>query len=82
MEKMILEHIEKRDIPSEWIKYFDDFLSSTYRITIEPETMRHVASEIGTNKSWRDMPLFGMWKERDDMTDPAGFVRQLRKPRF
>jgi antitoxin (DNA-binding transcriptional repressor) of toxin-antitoxin stability system len=24
---------------------------------------------------------FGMWKDRKDLTDPAGYVRALRKPR-
>ena len=30
----------------------------------------------------RDLPMIGMWKDRDDMSDPAAFVRGLRKPRF
>ncbi len=25
--------------------------------------------------------VFGMWKDRKDVTDPAGYVRELRKPR-
>ncbi len=82
MEKMILEHVRKRDIPAEWAKYLKDVLSSTYRITIEPEAKQDVISESGTDKSWGDMPLSGMWKDRDEMTDPADYVRQLRKPRF
>ncbi len=24
--------------------------------------------------------MFGMWKDREDMADPASYVRQLRKP--
>lgn len=26
-------------------------------------------------------PLFGMWSDRSDMTDPSAYVRNLRKPR-
>jgi antitoxin (DNA-binding transcriptional repressor) of toxin-antitoxin stability system len=28
-----------------------------------------------------DQPLFGIWKDRDDMSDPDSYVRQLRQPR-
>jgi antitoxin (DNA-binding transcriptional repressor) of toxin-antitoxin stability system len=30
----------------------------------------------------RDQPLFGMWKDREDMADPASYVRDLRRPRM
>jgi antitoxin (DNA-binding transcriptional repressor) of toxin-antitoxin stability system len=30
----------------------------------------------------QDQPAFGMWKDREDMTDPVAYVRGLRKPRF
>ena len=29
----------------------------------------------------RDQPLFGLWKDRADIGDPASYVRQLRLPR-
>jgi antitoxin (DNA-binding transcriptional repressor) of toxin-antitoxin stability system len=28
-----------------------------------------------------DQPLFGLWADRDDLADPASYVRQLRQPR-
>ncbi len=28
-----------------------------------------------------DLPAFGMWAERSDMTDPVAYVEELRKPR-
>jgi antitoxin (DNA-binding transcriptional repressor) of toxin-antitoxin stability system len=28
-----------------------------------------------------DQPLFGLWGDRRDLTDPASFVRNLRRPR-
>ena len=45
------------------------------------------ASGAGTDGSRkkvriRDLPMIGMWKDRDDLSDPAAFVRGLRKPRF
>ncbi len=29
----------------------------------------------------RDQPLFGLWKDREDLTDPAAYLRHLRLPR-
>jgi len=29
----------------------------------------------------KDQPLFGLWKDREDMSDPASYVRSLRLPR-
>ena len=29
----------------------------------------------------KDQPLFGLWKDREDMTDPASYLRRLRPPR-
>lgn len=29
-----------------------------------------------------DQPIFGMWKDRDDMADPTAWVRKLREPRY
>ena len=29
-----------------------------------------------------DTVMFGMWKDREDMTDPAAYVRKLRETRF
>ena len=28
-----------------------------------------------------DQPLFGLWHDRDDLKDPASYLRHLRQPR-
>jgi len=38
------------------------------------------APDKGTPKT-ADQPLFGLWNDRDDLTDPASWVRNLRQPR-
>lgn len=38
------------------------------------------ASEKGAPRT-ADQPLFGLWKDRDDLTDPASWLRKLRQPR-
>lgn len=32
--------------------------------------------------SIKDLDVFGMWADRDDMSDPVAYVRTLRKGRF
>ena len=84
MEKMILEHINIEDIPSKWAQFLKNAISSSYRITIEPEPEPRPdpPREYHVRKSWADMPMFGMWKDRDDMDDPIEYVKQIRKSRF
>ncbi|HEY3825882.1 MAG TPA: hypothetical protein VGL82_15060 [Bryobacteraceae bacterium] len=38
------------------------------------------ASGGGAPKT-KDQPLFGLWKDREDMSDPASYLRRLRLPR-
>jgi antitoxin (DNA-binding transcriptional repressor) of toxin-antitoxin stability system len=38
------------------------------------------ASGSGTPKA-KDQPLFGLWKDREDTSDPASYLRRLRRPR-
>ncbi len=33
-------------------------------------------------KRFTDSPLFGMWGNREDLSDPSEWVRSIRKPRF
>ena len=35
-----------------------------------------------TDKAQRLSGIVGMWAQRDDVADPAGYVRALRAPRF
>ncbi len=29
----------------------------------------------------KDLPIFGMWADREDMADPVAWVRKMRQPR-
>jgi antitoxin (DNA-binding transcriptional repressor) of toxin-antitoxin stability system len=35
----------------------------------------------GETPGTADQPFFGLWSDRDDLTDPASWVRALRQPR-
>ena len=38
------------------------------------------ASDKGAPKT-KDQPLFGLWSDREDLTDPASYLRNLCQPR-
>ena len=40
------------------------------------------ATETGMQIDLTANPMFGMWKDRNDMADVAEYVRQLRTSRF
>ncbi len=44
----------------------------------------HVPEETAPkrSKSVRDLPIFGMWADRDDIPDGATYVNRLRAPRY
>jgi hypothetical protein len=44
----------------------------------------HVPAEAAPKrpKSIRDLPIFGMWADRDDITDGVTFEDRIRRPRY
>jgi antitoxin (DNA-binding transcriptional repressor) of toxin-antitoxin stability system len=42
-----------------------------------------IASAAGSAAAkTKDQPMFGLWKDREDMSDPASYLRRLRVPRW
>ena len=48
-------------------------------VSIEPVVPGQQAAPRGGNEDFASLPLFGMWADRQDMTDGADWVRQQRK---
>ena len=44
-------------------------------IPLSPE-----ASGVGAPRT-QDQPLFGLWRDREDLADPASYLRNLRRTR-
>ena len=40
------------------------------------------AEDPDSAKAHADDPLFGMWRDHEDMADVAGYVRSIRADRF
>lgn len=59
------------------VLHFIEFIRSRYPAappTTQPTSKRKT--------SWSETPLYGLWQDREEMTDPTAYVRRLRRPRF
>jgi hypothetical protein len=59
------------------VLHYIEFIRSRYPIT-KPTTKTAGKRKI----SWSETPLYGLWQDREDMADPAAYVRHLRRSRF
>jgi len=77
MNAIVIEHVKVGDLPEVWRAKLntDTDTHVTVRIEEEPTALEAAAKE-------ETATAFGMWRDRDDLAEPAGYVRQLRAPRF
>lgn len=77
MNAVVFEHVPVAELPEKWRARLTQAGGATVTVRIEEETQGQPAEEFVT-----DDPLFGMWRDREDMADVAGYVRKLRASRF
>ena len=77
MNAVVFEHVPVAELPEKWRARLSQAGSATVTVRIEEETQGQQAEEFVT-----DDPLFGMWRDREDMADVAGYVLKLRASRF
>ncbi|MFO1429522.1 MAG: hypothetical protein U1F76_05180 [Candidatus Competibacteraceae bacterium] len=77
MNAIVIEHVKVSDLPDVWRTKLKADMGAHVTVRIEEET---VASETATKEQLES--AFGMWHNRDDLTNPEGYVRRLRAPRF
>jgi hypothetical protein len=77
MNAVVFEHVPVAELPEKWRARLNQAGIATVTVRIEEEVQAAPAEEFVT-----DDPLFGMWRDREDMADVAGYVRKLRAPRF
>jgi len=47
----------------------------------KPKAVIMPIGEEGAPKA-EDLPAFGIWADREDMADPAAYIREVRKGRY
>lgn len=79
MNAIVIEHVPVAELPLAWRAKFAKSTDALVTVCIEEEagSTAPAAEEFMTND-----PLFGMWRDREDMADVAGYVRSIRASRF
>ncbi len=77
MNAVVFEHVPVAELPEKWRARLTQAGGATVTVRIEEEAQAAPTEEFVT-----DDPLFGMWRDREDMADVAGYVRKLRASRF
>lgn len=81
MNAIVIEHVKLEELPAAW----------RAKLLVAPETQGRARvtvrieaedTEEQSAAPLTDDPLFGMWRDRKDMSDVAGYIRAMRAPRF
>lgn len=70
MNAIVIEHVKVSELPEPWRAQLAAAGNAQVTVRIEEETIRETES------------AFGMWGDRSDLAEVAGYVRALRAPRF
>jgi hypothetical protein len=79
MNAIVIEHVPVAELPQAWRDKLGQAADAHVTVRIEAEDS---AAQIQAATEFADDPLFGMWRDREDMADVAGYVRRIRAPRF
>ena len=74
MYTIVIDHVAIAELPEAWRNRLSLAQEARVRVVIEEENAPAASSE---NDS-----AFGMWRDRGDMADVEGYVRNLRAPRY
>lgn len=74
MNAVVIEHVPVSDLPAAWQAKLH--VASKTRVTVRIEEEADLPAS-----SMADNPLFGLWRDRDDMQDVDSYIRALRSPR-
>jgi len=77
MNAIVIEHVPVAELPAKWRAKLAKEGGALVTVRIEEEAEAAADEAIAT-----DDVLFGMWRDREDMADVAGYVRKLRASRF
>jgi hypothetical protein len=77
-------HVRVSELPASWQDKFSGTVFANMKcVTVRIEEDASADSAESANVSAMTAnPLFGMWRDRGDLADVAGYMRDLRRPRF
>lgn len=77
MNTVVIEHVTLNELPAAWRARLPAASNARVTVRIEEE-----ATEQAAQPALADNPLFGMWRDREDVADVAAYARELRAPRY
>ena len=80
MNAIVIEHVKVSELPEAWREKLPANDDARVTVRIEQETTG-IDTAI-TAMEHPDDPLFGRWRDREDIADVEAYVRKLRAPRF
>jgi hypothetical protein len=78
MNTVVIEHVAVADLPEAWRARLAHPVGATVTVRIEEPAAAALPAEAFIT----DDPAFGIWRDREDMTDVAAYIRKIREPRF
>jgi hypothetical protein len=72
MNAVVFEHVKVTELPEGWRSKLAMPADAHVTVRIEAEAAQATAA-------FSDDPLFGMWRDREDMADVAGLALQPRR---
>lgn len=75
MNAVVFEHVKVTELPEGWRRKLAMPADAHVTVRIEAEAAQAAAA-------FSDDPLFGMWRDREDMADVAAYVRRIRASRL
>ncbi len=78
MNAIVIEHVPVDELPLAWRAKLAHSTDALVTVRIEEEAQTAASVEAFVTHD----PLFGMWRDREDMADVAAYVRSVRASRF
>ncbi len=78
MNAIVIEHVKIAELPEAWRTKLAQIPTTTVTVRIEAEAQGVAQTEVPLT----DNPLFGMWRDREDMLAVPDYIRALRASRF
>lgn len=77
MNSVVIEHVALNELPAAWRARLPVAPNAHVTVRIEEE-----AAEQTVQASLFENPLFGMWQEREEVTDVEAYVNKVRATRY
>jgi hypothetical protein len=72
---VVFEHVRVAELPENWRRQLA--IPADARVTVRIGAEAEAAAAASS-----DDPLFGMWRDRQDMADVSAYIRGIRASRF